>query len=1113
MERKEQRAAQEKKEKRNKDKKPDKVVPVAADSSKFDKSKPVSGSKPTSSYFYFLACNREKFTSIVDKDNNGKIKGLDLARAANKYGAQAWNSLSQEEKQSWKEKAIEDWKKNGGQEKAKLEEKRQRGIGSSDAEKSQENFVSGNTDVGIEQKEISFADAEAEGLSAMEQRIQQLAQSLSRVGRVLDRHRESEYRKLKGAVANTSLLRNLVPCPLKIMSDEEVVNWMWNDKKGVVRNLLALVDRHFPKDSLLQKLISNTESSYPVLAAFTNYSNQMTHPSVEFKKGRNACTAADARTVLREALLEFRSDINDYLSLAEKSHWDAVKKKKNDKKAEAARRREAEKAKKLVSSKSTAKIPDEVEDETVSSDIKSNDSISKGDDTSNKLQIVEKTGVESVNDSHEPDNAMRIRGGGEDIMCSELNPPKSTEDNKESAILQDEVAGPNDVEAAPEIVNNDVKLVTAPETLSGSANKLALENDTPMIESSSTLTHMNTTNEKADSQVLHDPSGHDMQKGRFTVTDDTNIAQSTVQSSPIAALALMANLAAAVPPVAEQQNHPSTALKEDIVTQSTAANSIAPLTVGANPSMANIPTPMPTANLNQMECSSVEVKSELGVQSSAPNSMPPPNVDGITQGTGQTEPEDEPKKKKTIPMNQEQLAYLKKWLLDPNHILNPYPTEAEKNKIMNDIGVEQNHLERWLSRNRKNIILSPEKQSIPMKWKEADSSHWEKFRRQRYMLESTADLLLMYACTNTFFLLEPFNSFDSTPIEVYARELGNEVPRHLAADNKSTSKYLNTESEQKHLTSTEPKTKCNGTQEYCSPEMVITEVTVNYSEEYVVSQLLQWFNGGIGQPRGLPDIFGCVQLPPVSGCWEEIEDCSEIKVSSFNRTTEYSAKNRLLLADWIDDRTKRGSPWNEDIARYFCKDSSSPDPLMPLGSPVIDYLVTGIEDNIQFVSSALRNKDGKGIDSPARARSKTSASDRLQSTVDAGMPAQAVANWVQCENPTCLKWRKLPWHVDIDLLPEQFFCKDNIWTSGKKSCDVPEDEWDMADAPVKFDTVEEDFAVGGKKSIAISDVLYHVSSNQPIYYYYILQFGSMCKGPERLGTTRLKSLKWILTPQ
>lgn len=1053
MERIEQRKAQEKKEKRSKDKKPDKVIDVAPDISKT--SKPVSGSKPKSSYFFYLGENRDEFVSIVDKENGGKLKGLALSQAANKYGAQAWSNLSDDEKQIWKDKAIDDWKKNGGQEKAKLEEKRQRANGLKDTIDDKENTQLGNSsDVIVEQKEISFADAEAEGLSAMEQRIQQLAQSLSRVGRVLDRHRESEYRKIKGTSVNSQLLRSLVPSPLKIMSDEEVVNWMWNDKTGVVHNLFAMVNRHFPKKSLLQKLLAKTRASYPVLSAFTSFSDEKMHPSVEAKKGRNACSSEDARALVREALLEFRSDINDFLVFAETSHFDAIRKKKN----EAARRRDEEKkAKKNTKPNQNEEKSANGGEETVCSDVTSDSKVAEtaipqhvagSQPEPDSERVLDEM---SVDDSHvSSDDVMRIRGGGENILCTESNPPENTitlSDNNGSSLLQDGISKPNVGALSENLSNSQAQHITLPaithaapaqglssETATSSNDAFPVKLDTQpefnsdnnksLITPSSTVSRAETKSVKQ-TTALPLPAmtvkDHSMENQHIRA-DDGNQVQTNIQSSSIDALALMASLAAAAPPVTE------------------------PIS-----SLASEPNP--------------EI---IAPTQSASDSVLPPIV-AIDQESSQ--PEQEHKKKKPVPMNQDQLTYLKNWLLDPNHILNPYPTEAEKTKIMNDIGVDQNHLERWLSRNRKTIILSPEKQSVTMKWEEADSSHWAKFRLRRYMLEATADLLLMYANTNTFFLLEPFNRFDSTPIEVYARELGNEVPRHLAAGAKKT-EVNNVGVEQDQSPSKDPAALCStsmkstsnseDTQEYCSPEDVITSVTVSYSEEYVISQLLQWFNGGIGQPQGLPDIFGCVMLPPVSGCWEEIQVASETKVSTYTRATDYSSQIRLRLADWIDDRTKRGSPWNEELARYFCEAGSSPDPSMPLGSPVIDYLVTGIEENIQFVSSALRDKDGKGIDSPARSRSKASASDRLQSTVDAGMPAQAVANWVQCENPTCLKWRKLPWHVDIDLLPEKFYCKDNIWTTGKRSCDVPEDQWDMSDAPVKFDTVEEDFAVGGK---------------------------------------------------
>ena len=438
-------------------------------------------------------------------------------------------------------------------------------------------------------------------------------------------------------------------------------------------------------------------------------------------------------------------------------------------------------------------------------------------------------------------------------------------------------------------------------------------------------------------------------------------------------------------------------------------------------------------------------------------------------------------KKKAPPMSQDQVAYLKKWIVD--HASNPYPTAEEKDVMIEHLGIERKRLDSWLVRKRKALLGGD--QEIKMKWNEKNHEHWTGFRKKRYMLESTADLLLMYANTTTFFMLEPFCRFDSTAIEVYARELGNDVPLRFALDplrpekSSSSTPLPKQEEEQSSVGMSGTKIKEKEEQKdppddattspdenVCSPDDVIDNVTVDYSGDYVLSQLLQWVNGGIGQAKGLPEFYGCVTLPPISGCWEEVE-CDEVKLPNYTRynkakTTEYVANIRPKLAEWFLNRYQRGSPWDKDLAKFFCSANSSvPDPTMPMGSPIIDYLITGMEESIKKISAALKGKDEESDETKSK-RSKLSTSDRLQSTVDEGMPAQAVANWVQCEDPKCLKWRKLPWHVDVDLLPEQFYCKDNVWNPSRQTCDATEDDWDMDDAPIKqiFDS-NQNFEVGG----------------------------------------------------
>eukprot|EP00985_Skeletonema_marinoi_P027308 scaffold22217_cov80-Skeletonema_marinoi.AAC.1 len=381
--------------------------------------------------------------------------------------------------------------------------------------------------------------------------------------------------------------------------------------------------------------------------------------------------------------------------------------------------------------------------------------------------------------------------------------------------------------------------------------------------------------------------------------------------------------------------------------------------------------------------------------------------------TAPAAPPSSPPKKKAPPMSQDQVAYLRNWIIE--HASNPYPTPEEKDVMIEFLGIERKRLDSWL---------------------------------------------------------------------VYARELGNAVPLRFALDSPccehssdqiSMPKQKEEEQSSGGMSGTRRKKEKEKQKDtpndatmspeeiFCSPDEVIDNVTVDYSGDYVLSQLLQWINGGMGQAKGLPDFFGCVTLPPISGCWEEVE-CDEVKLPNYTRynkakATEYVAKIRPKLAEWFLNRYQRGSPWDKDLAKFFCSaNASAPDPTMPMGSPIIDYLITGMDENIKKISAALKGKEEESDETKSK-RSKLSTSDRLQSTVDEGMPAQAVANWVQCEDPKCLKWRKLPWHVDVDLLPDKFYCKDNVWNPNRQTCDSTEDDWDMDDAPIKFDS-NQNFEVG-----------------------------------------------------
>ena len=59
------------------------------------------------------------------------------------------------------------------------------------------------------------------------------------------------------------------------------------------------------------------------------------------------------------------------------------------------------------------------------------------------------------------------------------------------------------------------------------------------------------------------------------------------------------------------------------------------------------------------------------------------------------------KKRKTTSLPSSTVDYLKAWMMSPEHVAHPYPTEKEKSQIMADTGIELKQLTNWFVNNRK----------------------------------------------------------------------------------------------------------------------------------------------------------------------------------------------------------------------------------------------------------------------------------------------------------------------------------------------------------------------------------------------------------------------------
>ncbi|EKX71972.1 hypothetical protein BEWA_016500 [Theileria equi strain WA] len=73
-------------------------------------------------------------------------------------------------------------------------------------------------------------------------------------------------------------------------------------------------------------------------------------------------------------------------------------------------------------------------------------------------------------------------------------------------------------------------------------------------------------------------------------------------------------------------------------------------------------------------------------------------------------------------------------------------------------------------------------------------------------------------------------------------------------------------------------------------------------------------------------------------------------------------------------------------------------------------------------------------------KKKSKAQVAKQQKVPVEVPITTmVENWAQCEN--CKKWRRLPFNVDTNKLPDTWVCALNVWDPIFNSCDVPEEKY------------------------------------------------------------------------
>ena len=85
--------------------------------------------------------------------------------------------------------------------------------------------------------------------------------------------------------------------------------------------------------------------------------------------------------------------------------------------------------------------------------------------------------------------------------------------------------------------------------------------------------------------------------------------------------------------------------------------------------------------------------------------------------------------RKTSSLPPETVEYLKNWMMSPDHITHPYPTEQEKAQIMAETGIELKQLTNWFVNNRKRY------------WKPRVEAHLQKHAQVQAVRVATAPLV------------------------------------------------------------------------------------------------------------------------------------------------------------------------------------------------------------------------------------------------------------------------------------------------------------------------------------------------------------------------------------
>ena len=271
------------------------------------------------------------------------------------------------------------------------------------------------------------------------------------------------------------------------------------------------------------------------------------------------------------------------------------------------------------------------------------------------------------------------------------------------------------------------------------------------------------------------------------------------------------------------------------------------------------------------------------------------------------------------------------------------------------------------------------------------------YENPKARLNLLTDVLVLWAYTNNFSTPTDFIPIKSESLVVHAREIGSNIPRDiLSTGNNDKSKVKNKKPE------------------VLSPHDPVFTGKKTYNKQFILSQLLNWFHAP--EVPSYSHLLGCCQIPPPAACFGVSEK-------------EYKEEERKYLQSHLNDDKTQMTPWKSFLTKCFSMDIST---LNLYGSPYLDQAL-GQVDNINNAITLIGGR---------KTVNKVAVVDLDGPQFDKLLPPESNNAWVQCEG--CNKWRRVPWNVDADQLPDQWECQMNYWDLDKATCASPADEFDAS---------------------------------------------------------------------